>query len=66
MSATATRLLTADDLAERWQVRKAQVYRLAREGRVPAVLIGRYYRFRLDAIERWESQQGHEPGAAPA
>lgn len=48
------RLLTADELAERWQVPKTQVYRLAREGRIPVVVIGRYYRFRLDAIEAWE------------
>jgi excisionase family DNA binding protein len=39
-----------------WQVPKSQVYRLAREGRIPTVAIGRYYRFRLDAIEAWESR----------
>lgn len=49
------RLLTADELAARWQVPKSQVYRLAREGRIPTVQIGRYYRFRVDAIERWEA-----------
>ncbi len=47
-------LLTADPLAERWQVKTSQVYRLAREGRIPVVEIGRYYRFRLEAIERFE------------
>jgi excisionase family DNA binding protein len=47
-------LLTADELAERWRVSKAQVYRLARDGRVPTVAIGRYYRFRLASIEAWE------------
>jgi excisionase family DNA binding protein len=52
--ACAKRLLTADDLAERWQVSKAQVYRLARCGRIPTVPIGRYYRFRPEAIETWE------------
>lgn len=54
---SSSSLLTADDLAERWRVSKAQVYRLAREGRVPTVLIGRYYRFRLAAIEAWELEQ---------
>ncbi len=47
-------LLTADQLAERWQVPKSHVYRLTREGAIPAVKLGRYYRYRLDAIERWE------------
>lgn len=51
------RLLDADDLGARWKVSRAHVYRLAREGRIPTVRIGRYYRFRLDAIEAWERAQ---------
>ena len=47
-------LLTADQLAQRWQVPKSHVYRLAREGRIPTVELGRYRRFRLDAIEQFE------------
>lgn len=47
-------LLTAEDLAERWQVPKSHVYRLTREGRIPAVRLGKYYRYRLDAIEAFE------------
>ena len=47
-------LLTAEQLAERWQVPKSHVYRLAREGRIPTVELGRYRRFRLDAIEQFE------------
>jgi len=50
-------LLTADDLAARWQVSKAHVYRLARNGEIPTVQIGRYYRFRIEAIEAWEISQ---------
>ena len=51
------RLLTAEELAARWQVERSHVYRLSREGAIPAVRLGRYYRFRLDAIERWEIGQ---------
>lgn len=51
----AGQLLTAEQLAERWQVPTGHVYRLAREGRIPTVKLGRYYRFRLDAIEAWET-----------
>jgi excisionase family DNA binding protein len=47
-------LLTADQLAERWQVPKSHVYRLAREGQIPTVELGRYRRWRLDAIEQYE------------
>ena len=47
-------LLTADQVAERWQVSTAQVYRLARTGHIPVVALGRYRRFRADAIEAYE------------
>lgn len=47
-------LLTAEQLAARWQVPTAHVYRLSREGRIPTVELGRYRRYRIDAIERFE------------
>jgi excisionase family DNA binding protein len=52
------RLLTAEDLAVRWQVQTSHVYRLAREGRIPTVRLGRYYRFHPDAIEAFERDGG--------
>jgi excisionase family DNA binding protein len=52
---TGSVILTADELADRWKVERSQVYRLAREGRIPTVRVGRYYRFRLDLIERYEA-----------
>ena len=58
----ADRLLTAGQVAERWQVPTGHVYRLAREGRIPAVRVGRYYRFRVDALERWELQDDSVAG----
>lgn len=57
---TSATLLTAEQVAARWQVPKAHVYRLAREGRVPVVTLGaRYRRFRLDAIEEYERNGGN-------
>lgn len=47
-------LLTAEQLAARWQVPTGHVYRLTREGAIPTVALGRYYRYRLDLIERFE------------
>jgi excisionase family DNA binding protein len=55
---TAAQLLTADQISERWQVPRSQVYRLTREGSLPAVRLGKYYRYRLDAIERFEEKGG--------
>lgn len=51
---TFSRLLTADELAARWQVPKAHVYRLSREHRIPTVRLGRWRRYRLDDIDAWE------------
>lgn len=62
-STRGTRLLTADDLAERWSVPRAHVYRLTRERGLPTVRLGRYYRYRLAAIEAWERAQEGGPHA---
>jgi len=48
-------LLTAEQLAQRWQLPVSAVYRLTRDGAIPAVKLGRYYRYRLDAIEAFET-----------
>jgi excisionase family DNA binding protein len=47
-------LWTAEQVAERWQISAAQVYRLARDGEIPCVTLGRYRRFRLASIEAFE------------
>ena len=59
-------LLTADQLAERWQIPTSHVYRLAREGRIPTVELGRYRRWRLDAIESYEKSFNTTKEAAAA
>jgi excisionase family DNA binding protein len=58
---TAKPLLTAEELAARWDVPKPHVYRLAREGHLPkgiVVSLGRYYRFRLAGVEEFERDGG--------
>lgn len=52
------RLLTAEQVAARWQVPPAQVYRLAREGKLPTVYLGRYRRWRLGDLEQFEREGG--------
>jgi excisionase family DNA binding protein len=61
----SAQLLTADELSQRWQVPKSHVYRLARERAIPVVKLGRYYRFRLEAIEQFERGEWAH-GVAPA
>ena len=71
-----TRLLTVDDVAERLGVTKDWVWAQARAGRIPHVQLGRYRRFREEALEEWldelerRSVDGHagrgQVSAAPA
>jgi excisionase family DNA binding protein len=48
-----TRLLTVDDVAERLGVTKDWVWAQARAGHIPHVQLGRYRRFREEALEEW-------------
>jgi excisionase family DNA binding protein len=46
-------VMTIDDLATYLQVSKSSLYKLAQEGRVPGQKVGKHWRFRKDAIDRW-------------
>jgi len=48
-----TRLLTVDEVAERLGVTKDWVWAQARAGQIPHVQLGRYRRFREEALDRW-------------
>jgi excisionase family DNA binding protein len=58
-----TRLLTVEEVAERLGVTKHWVWAQARAGRIPHVQLGRYRRFREDALEEWLDQL-ERPSAA--
>jgi len=46
-------LLTAGEVAEILGVRRDWVYAQSRAGQIPTVTLGRYRRYRKDAIEDW-------------
>lgn len=46
-------LLTADEVAELLGVPKTWVYEQSRSGRIPTITLGRYRRYRREAIEQW-------------
>ena len=50
-------LLTAGQVANLFGVPKSWVYAQSREGRLPTVRLGRYYRYRATAIEAWLAKQ---------
>jgi excisionase family DNA binding protein len=53
LDAGAAKLLTAEEVAERLGVGVKWVWAQARAGAIPHVKLGRYQRFRPEAIDRW-------------
>jgi excisionase family DNA binding protein len=51
--------LTAHDVQKLIRVDRSTIYRMAESGRLPAVKVGRQWRFPTDEIERW--LKGEEP-----
>ena len=60
--------LTTEEVLEYLQVNLRTVYRLIKAGKIPAVRVGRQWRFRKRDIDAWLDAQrprGERPGAAP-
>jgi excisionase family DNA binding protein len=57
------RLLDAHEVAAMLGVPVSWVYAQTRAGRIPTVPLGRYYRYRRDAIDAWISDLEAEHGA---
>ena len=49
-------LLTAAEVAQLLGVPTSWVYQQSREGRIPTVTLGRYRRYRREAIDEWVEQ----------
>jgi excisionase family DNA binding protein len=46
-------VLTIEELSVYLKISKSTLYKLVREGRVPSQKVGRHWRFRKVAIDRW-------------
>ena len=53
-------VLTVIDVAEMLSLSPMTVYRLAKKGEIPAIKVGRCWRFTKEAIERWLSGKSWE------
>jgi excisionase family DNA binding protein len=49
--------MTAEELAERWDVTLAWVYAETRARRIPHLRLGRYVRYRRSTIAAWEREK---------
>lgn len=57
-----TKLLTVEQVAELLGVTKDWVWAQTRAGRIPHVQLGRYRRFREEAIDQWlREREAHSP-----
>lgn len=57
--------LTTEEVLEYLQVNLRTVYRLIKAGRIPAVRVGRQWRFRKRDIDAWLDSQGSRTDRAP-
>jgi excisionase family DNA binding protein len=58
--------LTTEEVLEYLQVTQRTVYRLIKAGRIPAVRVGRQWRFRKQDLDRWLENQGRGSRAMAA
>ena len=49
-------VMTIEELATYLKISRSTLYKLAQEGRLPSQKVGRHWRFRRDAVDRWLEQ----------
>jgi excisionase family DNA binding protein len=58
-------VMTIGEVAEYLRIPRGSVYKLAQRGRIPCQKVGRHWRFRREAVDRWldTAQSLSEPDA---
>lgn len=67
-------ILTVREVAEYLRLSEAKVYRMANDGQLPVIRLGKTWRFRKDLLDEWLAERsrqemqvtGQLPGAAQA
>ena len=62
MGANPGEVLNIEELAAYLKISKSTLYKVVREGKIPCQKVGKHWRFRKEAIDRWleEDRQGDE------
>jgi excisionase family DNA binding protein len=63
ISSDIARVLTVKDLAHYLKVHPTTVYRLLKDGQLPAFKVGSDWRFNVEEIERWRVEREKRPDA---
>lgn len=53
MEVTAPPVMTIAEVAEYLRIPRGSAYKLAQQGRIPCQKVGRHWRFRREAVDRW-------------
>ncbi len=61
--AKANEILTIIELAGYLRIPRATAYKLAQQGRIPCQKVGRHWRFRKEAVDRWLESEDSRPKA---
>jgi excisionase family DNA binding protein len=59
-------MLTAKEIQTLLQVDRSTIYRMAEDGRLPAIKVGKQWRFPADQVESWIGAKLHTPPAPAA
>ena len=58
MEETRPTIMTLDEVAKYLRIHKSTVYRMTKEGKIPAIKIGNQWRFKKNKIDEWLGKQG--------
>lgn len=63
--AVAEDIMTVEECAKYLKTGVSTIYRLAREGKIPATKVGNQWRFRKERIDKWLDEQGAQKSSEP-
>jgi len=61
MEKTESEIMTTQEVAEYLRLAEATIYKLAQSGEIPAVKVGRAWRFKKGLIDEWFRQEANQP-----
>jgi excisionase family DNA binding protein len=53
MDVELPRVMTVEEVAEYLRIPRGSVYKLAQRGKIPCQKVGRHWRFRREAVDKW-------------
>jgi excisionase family DNA binding protein len=64
MTTKPTDVLTLEELSVYLKIPKSTLYKIVREGKIPCQKVGRHWRFRKVAIDRWLEEANPQGSSA--